>query len=124
MKPKREYLDYLHDILDAVEKVSQFVKGVDFEAFKNNNEKIFAVVRGLEIIGEAARNIPGEVRVRYPEVPWGEIIGMRNKVIHEYFGVILERVWETAKADLPPLGPTIARIIAEHKKGRNSSAKE
>jgi uncharacterized protein with HEPN domain len=76
MKSKHEYTDYLEDILDAVAKAKQFVQDVDFEAFRANEEKVFAVIRALEIIGEAAKNIPKSTRGRYTEIPWEDIVGM------------------------------------------------
>lgn len=115
MKPKREYIDYLQDMVEAADKAAQFVKDVDFEAFCKNEEKVFAVIRALEIIGEAARNIPKSIRDRYVEVPWDDIIGMRNKVIHGYFGVDLEVIWKTIDQDLPPLQNTLARIFEDLK---------
>lgn len=84
MKSNREYTDYLQDILEAATKARQFVKDVDFEAFRANEEKVFAVIRALEIIGEAAKNIPKSIRGRYTEIPWEDIVGMRNKVIHKF----------------------------------------
>jgi len=78
MKSAREYIDYLRDMIEAADKAAQFVKDVNFEAFCKNEEKIFAVIRALEIIGEAAKNIPKSMRGRYGEVPWDDIIGMRN----------------------------------------------
>jgi len=115
MKPKREYIDYLQDMVEAADKAAQFVKDVDFEAFCKNEEKVFAVIRALEIIGEAARNIPKSIRDRYVEVPWDDIVGMRNKVIHGYFGVDLEVIWKTIDQDLPPLQNTLARIFEDLK---------
>jgi len=115
MKPKREYIDYLQDMVEAADKAAHFVKDVDFEAFCKNEEKVFAVIRALEIIGEAARNIPKSIRDRYVEVPWDDIIGMRNKVIHGYFGVDLEVIWKTIDQDLPPLQNTLARIFEDLK---------
>ena len=115
MKPKREYIDYLQDMVEAADKAAQFVKDVDFEAFCKNEEKVFAVIRALEIIGEAARSIPKLMRERYVEVPWDDIIAIRNKVIHGYFGVDLEVIWKTIDQDLPPLQNKLARIFEDLK---------
>ncbi len=97
MKAKREYVDYVRDILDATKKAQLFVAGIDFEAFQTNDEKVFAVTRALEIIGEASKKIPASVRKRYPEVPWAAMAGMRDKLAHDYFGVNLRRLWETVR---------------------------
>jgi uncharacterized protein with HEPN domain len=120
MKSNREYTDYLQDILDAAGKAMRFVKDVDFAAFRANDEKVFAVIRALEIIGEAARNIPKSLCERYTEIPWEDIVGMRNKVIYDYFGVDLEVIWKTLHEDLPPLPAAIEKILEDLKKGRNT----
>lgn len=73
MKQKRQYADYLRDILDAAEKAEQFIAGLDAQAFESDDKASFAVIRALEVIGEAAKKIPANVRVRYPAVPWREI---------------------------------------------------
>jgi uncharacterized protein with HEPN domain len=116
MNSNREYTDYLEDILEAATKARQFVKDVDFKAFCANDEKVFAVIRALEIIGEAAKNIPKSIRGRYAEIPWEDIVGMRNKVIHDYFGVDLEVIWKTLHEDLPPLQTSVAKILQDLKK--------
>lgn len=83
----RAYADYLNDILDAIDKAEAFVAGVDFATFRSNTEKTFAVVRALEIIGEAASHISPSLRARYAEIPWADVIAMRNILVHRYFGV-------------------------------------
>ena len=93
---------------------------MDFEAFRTNEEKVFAVIRALEIIGEAAKNIPKSIRGRYTEIPWEDIVGMRDKVIHDYFGVDIEVIWKTLHKDLPPLQATIAKILNDVKKEQNT----
>jgi uncharacterized protein with HEPN domain len=109
----RSYQDYLIDILDAAEKAQNWVKDIDLAEFTDNTEKVYATTRALEIIGEAARPIPQDIRDQYPEVPWSDMIGMRNVVTRGYFGVNSEVIWRTIQEDLPPLATTIGGIITE-----------
>lgn len=111
MRQRRVYTDYLQDMAEYARKAEKFVEGVDFEDFQNNEEKIFAIVRTLEVIGEAAIHIPQSIRKRYPEVLWGKAIGMRNIVIHEYFGIDVEVIWRTVHEDMPPLRQAVTRIL-------------
>ena len=115
MTSKREYVDYLRDMLDAIDKIALFTRGMDAEQFRADEKTFFAVIRALEVIGEAAKNIPTSVRDRYPQVPWRDMAGIRDKLIHEYFGVNLDVVWKAAQSDLPPLRPFIARVVDEVK---------
>jgi len=111
LKRGREFIDYLRDILDAAEKIEKFTQGMVLEQFKKDDKTAFAVVRALEIIGEAAKNVPEPVKDRYPSLPWKEMAGIRDKLVHEYFGADLNVVWNTVKQDIPPLKPLIAEII-------------
>ena len=111
MKAKREYLDYFKDILDALEKIEDFTAGIDFEAFVKDHKTTFAVIKALEIVGEAARKVPKSLRSRYIDIPWQDMAGMRDKLIHDYFGVDLRVVWKTLQTDLPPLKKAITGVI-------------
>lgn len=115
MTDSREFLDYLGDIRDAIVRAQKFVGGMTFEQFAADEKTTFAVVRCLEIVGEAARKVPASVRARYPRVPWREMAGMRDILIHDYFGVNWRVVWKTVQDDLPPLKPEIELIIADNR---------
>ena len=110
---KREIGDYIEDIISAMDKAMDFVKNMSYEEFTRDDKTVFAVVRALEIVGEAVKNIPGVIRKKYPEIPWKDMAGMRNKVIHEYFGVKLNIVWRTVKEEIPPLKPLFEKILKE-----------
>lgn len=110
---ERSSAHYLNDMLDAARKAARFVAGLSFEEFRDNDEKVYAVIRALEVIGEAAKNVPLQMRKRNPSIPWRVVAGMRDKLIHGYFGVDLERVWETVRDDLPPLVEAIKAMLAE-----------
>lgn len=111
--PKREYVDYLRDILDAIDKAEQFTEGMNLSAFEADDKTIFSVIRALEIIGEATKKLPDSLTGRHPEIPWREIAGMRDKVVHDYFGVNIRRVFETIRQDLPALRQSIARMLPD-----------
>jgi uncharacterized protein with HEPN domain len=110
--PPRDWRLRLQDILDAAAKIARYTDGFDFETFAADDRTADAVTRNLEIIGEAARSIPGSVRARHPDVPWRLMRDMRNVLIHDYPGVDLEVVWRTINDDLPPTLARLREILA------------
>lgn len=111
MNEGRDDLDYLEDIVEASNDVIKFVEDINFQEFQKDKKSIYAVIRGIEVVGEAARKISQNFRYQYPEVPWKEMAGMRDKLIHDYFGVDLEVVRDTAKEDAPILKVKIQEIL-------------
>lgn len=107
----RTHLDFLDDIRSAAGKAVAFTSGMDYAAFAADERTVFAVVRALEIVGEAAKRIPSVVRDRHPQVPWRTMSRMRDKLIHDYTSVNLEVVWQTVMDDLPGLGPQLEHVI-------------
>jgi len=105
--------DYVQDILEAIIEVKDFTAGMGLGDFVNDKKTINAVVRSLEIIGEAAKKIPGDMREKYPDIPWKGMAGMRDKLIHEYFGVDLDIVWEVINVELPPIKPLIQQVLED-----------
>ncbi len=110
---KRSLKDYLLDMRIAIEQVEEFTAGMGFEEFARDQKTINAVIRSLEVLGEAAKNIPGETTSLYPEMPWKRVIGMRDKLIHGYHGVDLEIVWKAVQEEVPPLKPLVEKMLRE-----------
>jgi len=110
---ERDVGDYLQDILETIESCERFIEGMDFDQFVYDEKTIFAVNHALEIIGEATKHIPEEVRKEYPFVPWRKMAGIRDVIIHAYFGVNLNIIWNTANERCPELKRDIQKILEE-----------
>lgn len=107
---KRRAKLYLDDINDSISKIEGYIIGLDFEKFSGDFKTIDAVVRNLEIIGEAVNNLPEEIKSQNPEISWKEAVGMRNKILHEYFGVDESILWKTITEDLPIFKEQIVKL--------------
>ena len=109
--PLRDWKFRIQDILDAVDKVGEYTQGMDFKSFTEDRKTVDAVVRNLIIIGEAAIQIPEEVCAKHPEVPWYEMRGMRNFIVHEYFKASDKIIWDTVQVDLLLLPALLENIL-------------
>ncbi|WOX56576.1 DUF86 domain-containing protein [Methanoculleus palmolei] len=110
MTVQRSTLDYLDDILDAVDKIEIFTRGMSYEEFFGDDKTVYAVTRALEVIGEATKCVPRQVRERYPSLPWSEMAGMRDKLIHAYFGINRAIIWRTIRDDISPLRSAVQSL--------------
>ena len=110
---KRDYKDFLIDISYSIEQIEKFVAGFDFEKFKQDEKTKDAVIMRIGILGEAVNNLPKKLKKEHKEIPWQGIAGMRNKLIHEYFGINVEVVWKTTKEDVPELKKKMLELMKE-----------
>jgi uncharacterized protein with HEPN domain len=109
----RDFRLYLDDILDAIQRIETYTEGLDFEAFKSDLKTQDAVVRNLEIIGEAAGKLPEDICALSAEIEWNKIVGLRNILIHEYFGINLSIIWDVIQNKIHPLKQTCQRLLTE-----------
>jgi uncharacterized protein with HEPN domain len=102
---------YIKDILTNMDYAESFISGMSPEVFAKDTKTSYAVARCIEIIGEAAKNIPDRVRHKHPDIPWKEMAGMRDKVIHLYFGVDPQKVWLVVKERIPHIRPLLLKVL-------------
>ena len=124
---KDEYLVYIQDVVEAMSRVRFFISGMDSQTFEQDIRTVYAVTRALEIIGEACKRVPEEIRDQYPAISWRAMAGMRDRLIHGYNNVNLTLVWETVNTHIPTLLPLFEQIIEEHRdpeEGDTDSAPE
>jgi uncharacterized protein with HEPN domain len=113
MSTERLIVDYLDDVLESISDIRAFVTGMSYEEFIGDKKTVNAVIRSLEVIGEAVKKIPLEIREKRPDIPWKEIAGTRDKLIHEYFGIDLQILWKTIQTDLSPLDQAVLELRHE-----------
>jgi len=111
VKSKRMHIEFLQDIADNLEKAERFVDGMDFEDFLKDEKTRYSVICALEIVGEASKKVPFPVRQRNPQVPWKDMAGMRDRLVHGYFGVDNEIVWKTVREFAPEIRLKMKYII-------------
>lgn len=124
MSSDRTVVEYLKDILDGIDKAEEFIESLDYDGFVNDEKTSFAVVRALEIIGEAAKQIPDAIRDQHPDIPWREMAGTRDVLTHRYFGINYRVVWRTVREDLPKVKPAISKLLAEQEEIESGEDKE
>lgn len=112
--PRRSHRQAIEDRTEAIEKIRRYTEGMTFEKFMADEKTVDAVIRNITVIGEAARNIPEEIQKVHPDMPWMEMRGIRNVVVHEYFGVSKDILWRTVEEDLPRLASALKRIPADN----------
>jgi uncharacterized protein with HEPN domain len=110
---KRNWKLFVEDILESIGLIESYISNMNFDDFQKDRRTIDAVVRNLEIIGEASRSIPEEIKNNHPEIDWKGITGLRNRIAHEYFGISVSIVWEIIKSDLPALKEKIKHLLKE-----------
>jgi uncharacterized protein with HEPN domain len=108
---KRPIYLLLNDICKSIDRIEQYIENLSFDAFSDDQKSVDAVTRNLEVIGEAANRLPDEFKEKYSEIEWYKIVGLRHRIVHEYFGIDLEIIWQILHKDLPELKRKLAQIM-------------
>jgi len=114
-KQRRDYILFVEDILTCIEKIERYTSNISFEEFCRNDMAVDAVIRNFEIIGEAVKTIPEEIKKNYADVEWKEAAGFRDVLIHDYFGIDLEAVWDTVRNNIPSFKKQIVNVLKSEK---------
>jgi uncharacterized protein with HEPN domain len=109
----RELRDYINDLIEACEDILSFTKGMSYSDFAGDKKTVNAAIRSLEVIGEATKKLPASFRDNYPNIPWKQMAGMRDKLIHEYFGIDKQMVWQAIERHIPYILPQIKKITID-----------
>lgn len=107
----QEITDYLSDILTSIVEIEEFLQGMTYESFASDKKTVNAVIRSLEVLGEAAKHLPTSFRKKHPDIPWSKMAGMRDVLIHDYMGVDLKTVWKVTQERLPEIKPLIEGLF-------------
>ena len=108
---RRSDREFLQDIQEAVRRIAEYISGMTYEDFLKDSKTQDAVIRNLEIIGEATKNLSREIRAAHPDIPWRAMAGVRDRLIHDYFGVNLDIVWQIVTVELPEVTARIAAVL-------------
>jgi uncharacterized protein with HEPN domain len=114
-KEGRDITDFIQDILNSIKEIEEFTKGMTYEDFRGDNKTCNAVIRSLEVLGEATKRIPLALRNEYKEIPWKKMAGLRDVLIHEYMGVDIKTVWNVVTKRIPEIKPLIEKVKEEIK---------
>lgn len=108
---KKDAKFFLMHIIESIQFIEDYTKGLTFEDFKNSQEKQDSIFMRLTIIGEATKNVPDDIKAKHKDIPWGDMAGLRDVIVHNYFGVELEDIWKTIKEDLPPVKKQVKGLL-------------
>lgn len=108
---ERDYRSYIEDIVEHMNYAEEFIKDLTFEEFVSDKKTVLSVTKCIEIVGEATKHVPDSIREKYPEIPWKEMAGIRDRLVHGYFKVNLEIVWTTVIQEFPELRPMMEKVL-------------